>query len=155
MKRIIFLICLFSIYICQEENKENIQKALLIKTNLTKEELTQLLEANSEDSNTSVEEVEPEKELETESVLKSLKNGKLKIKIKFEVDLKNKEKKESEEESEGSIVQTAFIQTSMIDVPKKLSLFKCILTLLISVCVMSLFVLSSHFKKKTDLFLKI
>ena len=40
MKRIIFLLFLFSIYICQEENKENIQKALLIKTNLTKEELT-------------------------------------------------------------------------------------------------------------------
>ena len=55
----ILLICLFTL-LCAQENQDNIQKALLIKTNLTKEELTQLLEANSQNNDTSVEEVEPE-----------------------------------------------------------------------------------------------
>ena len=154
MKRIILLMYLFSLYICQEETKENIQKALLIKTNLTKEELTQLLESNSKNNNTSVEEVQTETESKTESVLKSLKDGKLKIKIKLELDLNDIGKKEKQNEnkeeglkSESSTVQTAYIQTSIHEMPQKISLFEYILALLITLILISLFVLSSHFKK--------
>ena len=160
MKRIILLLCFFSLYICQEGNKDNIQKALLIKTNLTKEELTQLLESNSENNNTLIEEVEPETESKTESILKSLKNGKLKIKIKLELDLKDKEKNLSQNEnkednlpSESSTVQTAFIQTSIPEIPQKIGFFKYILALLITLILISLFVLSSHFKKNKKIFL--
>ena len=155
MKGIILLMYLFSLYICQEETNENIQKALLIKTNLTKEELTQLLESNSKNNNTSVEEVQTETESKTESVLKSLKDGKLKIKIKLELDLNDIEKKEAQKEnkeedlkSESSTVQTAYIQTSIPEMPQKISLFKYILAFLITLILISLFVLSSHFKKK-------
>ena len=157
MKGIILMIYLFSLYICQNENPDNIQKALLIKTNLTKEELTQLLQTKSESNNTSVEEVEPESESETESILKSLKNGKLKIKIKFELDLKDKVKKEAETEqefdSEGNTVQTAFIQTSVPTIPEKITFFNYILGLLIALILISLFILSSHFKQKKKLIL--
>ncbi len=159
MKGIILMICLFSLYICQNENPENIQKALLIKTNLTKEELTQLLLTKSENNNTSVEEVQPESESETESILKSLKNGKLKIKIKFELDLKDKAKKEAETEKEfeskdeGNTVQTAFIQTSVPPMPEKVTFVNYIFGLLIALILISLFALSSHFKKQKKIFL--
>ena len=154
MKKIILLLYLFSLYICQEETKDNIQKALLIKTNLTKEELTQLLESNSKNNNTSVEEFQTETESKTESVLKSLKDGKLKIKIKLELDLNDIGKKEKQNEnkeeglkSESNTVQTAYIQTSIHEMPQKISLFEYILALLITLILISLFVLSSHFKK--------
>ena len=157
MKGFILLIFLFSLYICQEEKVENIQKALLIKTNLTKEELAQLLQTQSENNNTSIEEVNPEPESETGKIVTSLKNGKLKIKIKLELDLnKNETKSENEGEnieSENNSVQTAFIQTYIPEIPQKISFFKYILALLISLILMSLFALSSHFKKKKKIIL--
>ena len=84
----------FSLSLCAPENQDNIQKALLINTNLTKEELTQLL--NTEGGSTSIEEVSPDAESETESetekIFKNLRNGKLKIKVKLELNLKDKKK---------------------------------------------------------------
>ena len=158
MKGFILFIFLFSLYICQEEKIDNAQKALLIKTNLTKEELTQLLQTQSKNNNTSIEEVNPESESETEKILASIKNGKLKIKIKLELDLNKNEKTENEGEntnieSENNSVQTAFIQTSIPVIPQKISFFKYILALLISLILMSLFALSSHFKKKKKIIL--
>ena len=151
MKSFILFIFLFSLYICQEEKIDNVQKALLIKTNLTKEELAQLLQTQSKNNNTSIEEVNPESESETGKILTSIKNGKLKIKIKLELDLNKNETVENEgenSESENNSVQTAFIQTSIPVIPQKISFFKYILALLISLILMSLFALSSHFKKK-------
>ena len=157
MKGFILFIFLFSLYICQEEKNENVQKALLIKTNLTKEELTQLLQSQSENNNTSIEEVNPEFESEKGKIVTSIKNGKLKIKIKLELDLnKNETKSENEgenPESENNSVQTAFIQTSIPEIPQKISFVKYILALLISLILISLFALSSHFKKKKKIFL--
>ena len=144
----------FSLSLCAPENQDNIQKALLINTNLTKEELTQLL--NTEGGSTSIEEVSPDAESETESetekIFKNLRNGKLKIKVKLELNLKDKKKGHTETEKEGEsededIVKTAFIQTSVPQLPQKISLFKYILALLIMVILMSLFVLSSTTKK--------
>ena len=155
MKAIILVVFyLFSLSLCAPENQDNIQKALLINTNLTKEELTQLL--NTEGSNTSIEEVSPDEESETESetekIFKNLRNGKLKIKVKLELDLKDKKKGHTETEKEGesedgTVVQTAFIQTPVPQVPHKVSLSKYILALLIMVILMSLFVLSSTTKE--------
>ena len=155
MKAIILVVFyLFSLSLGSPENQDNIQKALLINTNLTKEELTQLL--NTEGSNTEIEEVSPDAESETESetekIFKNLRNGKLKIKVKLELDLKNKKKgntkNEKENESEdGTIVKTAFIQTPVPQVPQKVSLLKYILALLIMVILMSLFAISSTNKK--------
>ena len=157
MKGFILFIFIFSLYICQEEKKDNVQQALLIKTNLTKEEVTQLLQSHSENNTTSIEEVSPESESETEKVLTSIKDGKLKIKIKLELDLnKNEKKSQNEEEnneSENNSVQTAFIQTSVPEIPQSISFFKYILALLISLILMSLFALSSHFKKKKKIIL--
>ena len=144
----------FSLSLCAPENQDNIQKALLINTNLTKEELTQLL--NTEGGSTSIEEVsldaESETESETEKIFKNLRNGKLKIKVKLELNLKDKKKGHTETEKEGEsededIVKTAFIQTSVPQLPQKISLFKYILALLIMVILMSLFVLSSTTKE--------
>ena len=158
MKAIILLVFyLFSLSLGSPENQDNIQKALLINTNLTKEELTQLL--NTEGSNTEIEEVSPDAESETESetekIFKNLRNGKLKIKVKLELnlkDLKGKKKGHTETEKEGesedgTVVKTAFIQTPVPQVPQKVSLFKYILALLIMVILMSLFVLSSTTKE--------
>ena len=155
MKAIILVVFyLFSLSLCAPENQDNIQKALLINTNLTKDELTQLL--NTEGSNTSIEEVSPDAESETESatekIFKNLRNGKLKIKVKLELDLKDKKKGHTETEKEGesedgTVVQTAFIQTPVPQVPHKVSLSKYILALLIMVILMSLFVLSSTTKE--------
>ena len=155
MKAIILVVFyLFSLSLCAPENQDNIQKALLINTNLTKEELTQLL--NTEGSNTEIEEVSPDAESETESetekIFKNLRNGKLKIKVKLELDLKDKKKGHTETEKEGesedgTVVQTAFIQTPVPQVPNKVSLSKYILALLIMVILMSLFVLSSTTKE--------
>ena len=151
MKAIILVVfCLFSLSLGSPENQDNIQKALLINTNLTKEELTQLL--NTEGSNTEIEEVSPDAESETEKIFKNLRNGKLKIKVKLELDLKNKKKGHTETEKEnesedGTIVKTAFIQTPVPQVSQKVSLFKYILALLIMVILMSLFVLSSTTKE--------
>ena len=155
MKAIILVVfCLFSLSLGSPENQDNIQKALLINTNLTKEELTQLL--NTEGSNTEIEEVSPDAESETESetekIFKNLRNGKLKIKVKLELDLKNKKKGHTETEKEnesedGTIVKTAFIQTPVPQVSQKVSLFKYILALLIMVILMSLFAISSTNKK--------
>ena len=162
MKFIILILSLFSLNLCQSENSDNIEKVLLIKTNLTKEELTNLLLANSENNNTSIEEVEPETESESESILKSLKDGKLKIKIKFELDLKDIPKKESETKNESEIesdnakestVKTAFIQTTPLNIPPKISLSKYIFAGLISLILMSLFALSSHNKKYKNQFI--
>ena len=153
--KIILLICLFTLLNTQE-NQDSIQKALLIKTNLTKEELTTLLEANSQSNNTSVEEVEPESELGNEKILKSLKDGKLKIKIKLEFDFNKIEEKQTESETEAetensqpeeSQVQVAYLQTNIEEMPQKISLFKYILALLIAVIIMSLYVISSHSKR--------
>ena len=155
--KIILLICLFTLLNTQE-NQDSIQKALLIKTNLTKEELTTLLEANSQSNNTSVEEVEPESELGNEKILKSLKDGKLKIKIKLEFDFNKIEEKQTESETEAeaenensqpeeSQVQVAYLQTNFQEMPQKISLFKYILGLLIAVIIMSLYVISSHSKR--------
>ena len=155
MKAIILVVfCLFSLSLGSPENQDNIQKALLINTNLTKEELTQLL--NTEGSNTEIEEVSPDAESETESetekIFKNLRNGKLKIKVKLELDLKNKKKGHTETEKEnesedGTIVKTAFIQTPVPQVSQKVSLFKYILALLIMVILMSLFAISSTHKE--------
>ena len=155
MKAIILVVFyLFSLSIGSPENQDNIQKALLINTNLTKEELTQLLK--NEGSNTEIEEVSPDAESETESetekIFKNLRNGKLKIKVKLELDLKNKKKGQTETEKEnesedGTIVKTAFIQTPVSQVPQKVSLFKYILALIIMVILMSLFAISSTNKE--------
>ena len=104
-----------------------------------------------------MEEVTPDSETETETasekIFKNLRNGKLKIKVKLELDLNDKQKKKTETETEkesedGTIVQTAFIQTSIPEIPEKVSFFKYILALLIMVILMSLFVLSSANKNK-------
>ena len=157
---ILITLCLFFLNLCTQENIDNVQKALLVKTNLTKEELTQLLNSESASklgtNNTSVEEVTPDSELEneseTEKIFKNLRNGKLKIKIKLELDLKDKVKNHTETETEnesedGPVVQTAFIQTNMVEIPKKISFFNYIMALLIMVILMSLFTLSIKNKK--------
>ena len=160
MKGIILIIlCLFSLNLCAPENSDNIQKALLVETNLTKEELTQLLNSQSATNDISVEEVIPDSESETYSekvkIFKNLKNGKLKIKIKLELDLNDKQKNQNETETEsegesgdGGVVKNAFIQTSVPEIPKKISFFNYILALLIMVILMSLFILSSATNKK-------
>ena len=161
MKTIILLsLYLFSLNLCAQENNDNVQKALLIKTNLTKDELTQLLNSESASklgtNNTSVEEVTPDSESDTESetekIFKNLRNGKLKIKVKLELDLKDKVKKNTETETEnesedGPVVQTAFVQTGINEIPKKISFFNYIMALLIMVILMSLFILSTTNKK--------
>ena len=157
MKGIILIIlCLFSLNLCAPENPDNIQKALLVETNLTKEELTQLLNSQSATNDISVEEVIPDSESETDSkkikIFKNLRNGKLKIKIKLELDLNDKQKNqnetETESEGESGVVKTSFIQTSVPEIPKKISFFSYILALLIMVILMSLFILSSATNKK-------
>ena len=155
-------LCLFSLYLCVPENPNNVQKALLVKTDLTKEQLTQLLNTESLSklgtNNNSVEEVSPDLESETESdtekLFKNLKNGKLKIKVKLELDLKDKKKKhtETETESEGEsedepVAQISFVQTSSSQIPKKVSIFNYILALLIMFFFVALFVLATTSKK--------
>ena len=156
MKGFILFIFLFSLYICQEEKADNVEKTLLIKTNLTKEELTQLLK--SKNNNISIEEVTPEsEEIKTEKVFQSIKNGKLKIKIKLELDLnKNNTKSENDGENnelENNSVQTAYIQTNIYEIPRKISFFKYILATLIALILISLFILSTDFKKKKKIIL--
>ena len=152
---ILVILCLFYLNVCAKENIDNVQKALLVKTNLTKEELTQLLNSESASkfgtNNTSVEEVAPdsESETETEKIFKNLRNGKLKIKIKLELDLNDKVKANTESE-DGPVVQTAFVQTGVIEMPKKISFFNYIMALLIMVILMSLFMLSSINKKNKN-----
>ena len=84
--RFVILICLiFYINACPSQEIEKNQKTMLINTNLTKEELYQILSnADKTKNNTSIEEVETETISDSESIIK---NGKVKIKIKFEFDL--------------------------------------------------------------------
>ena len=165
MRKYIFIIFyLISLYICQEEKKENVEKALLINTDLTKEELESLLKSKSNHKDIYIEEVESEKKTGTEKIMKSLKNGKLKIKIKMVLDLNDIEKNETEigqkieelnNEATESSVKTAFIKTYIEDVPKKVSLFKYVQALFIMLLLMYLFILSSQNKqKKRKLFIE-
>ena len=77
--RFVILICLiFYIKACPSQETEKNQKTMLINTNLTKEELYQILSnADKTKNNTSIEEVETETISDSESIIK---NGKVKIK---------------------------------------------------------------------------
>ena len=88
MKKLFILISLLlTINICLSQETEAIQKTMLITTNLTKDELCQLLsKLDNGTNNTSIEEVETEAISDSET---EIKNGKVKIKIKLEFDLKD------------------------------------------------------------------
>ena len=130
------------INICLAQETDSVEKTMLISTNLTKEELYQLLSsADQGKNNTSVDEVETEAISDTETLIK---NGKVKIKIKLEFDLNNDQN-----------IKKAFIQTvTPIKTEKeKIGFINCLLALAVSIVLIFCFSLSLKFKKNGKLFL--
>ena len=137
MKSAYILICLIiNISICLSQENPQVQKTILINTNLTKEELCQIFSGpNNKNNNTSIEEVETEAISDSETVIK---NGKVKIKIKLEFDL-NKDQNN----------KVAFIQTvTPIQKEEKFSFISCFLALAISIILITCFYLSLKMKNK-------
>ena len=132
----ILLSLLLNINISSSQETEAIQKTMLISTNLTKDELCQLLSKEDNGINdTSIEEVETETMSDSETVIK---NGKVKIKIKLEFDLKKDQNN-----------KVAFIQTvTPIQKEEKFSFISCFLALAISIILITCFYLSLKMKNK-------
>ena len=130
------------INICLAQETDSVGKTMLISTNLTREELYQLLSsADQGKNNTSVDEVETEAISDSETIIK---NGKVKIKIKLEFDLNNDQN-----------IKKAFIQTvTPIKAEKeKIGFINCLLALAVSIVLIFCFSLSLKFKKNGKLFL--
>ena len=143
MKSIFISLCIILIInICLAQETDSVEKTMLISTNLTKEELYQLLSsADQGKNNTSVDEVETEAVSDSETIIK---NGKVKIKIKLEFDLNNDQN-----------IKKAFIQTvTPIKTEKeKIGFINCLLALAVSIVLIFCFSLSLKFKKNGKLFL--
>ena len=143
MKSIFISLCIILfINICLAQETDSVEKTMLISTNLTKEELYQLLSsADQGKNNTSVDEVETEAVSDSETIIK---NGKVKIKIKLEFDLNNDQN-----------IKKAFIQTvTPIKAEKeKIGFINCLLALAVSIVLIFCFSLSLKFKKNGKLFL--
>ena len=118
-------------------SSQEVQKTLLINTNLTKEELYQILSyGNNGNNNTSIEEVQTEAISDNETIIK---NGKVKIKIKLEFDLNENEKK-------------AFIQTiTPIKEEEKITLINCFLAMAVCIILIGCFSLSLKMKRNSKL----
>jgi hypothetical protein len=135
MKSIYILLCFIlniSSFLSQEKVQE--QKTMLISTNLTKEELYEILSKTEESkNNTSIEEVDSQMISDTETVIK---NGKVKMKIKLEFDLNDPQNEKK-----------AFIQTITPNVEEKISFFNCFLALGIAFILIGCFSLSLKMKR--------
>ena len=140
MKSIILLCFIFilNIFICSSQETIQEQKTMLINTNLTKEELLQIL-SNESNNNTSIEEVESQMVSDTETVIK---NGKVKMKIKLEFDLNDAQNEKK-----------AFIQTITPNIDEKISFFNCFLALGIAFILIGSFSLSLKMKRKNKFML--
>ena len=126
------------IFICSSQETIQEQKTMLINTNLTKEELLQIL-SNESNNNTSIEEVESQMISDTETVIK---NGKVKMKIKLEFDLNDAQNEKK-----------AFIQTITPNIDEKISFFNCFLALGIAFILIGSFSLSLKMKRKNKFML--
>ena len=133
MKSIILLCFILNIFICSSQETIQEQKTMLINTNLTKEELLQIL-SNESNNNTSIEEVESQMISDTETIIK---NGKVKMKIKLEFDLNDAQNEKK-----------AFIQTITPNIDEKISFFNCFLALGIAFILIGSFSLSLKMKRK-------
>ena len=133
MKLMILLFFILNIFICSSQETIQEQKTMLINTNLTKEELLQIL-SNESNNNTSIEEVESQMISDTETVIK---NGKVKMKIKLEFDLNDAQNEKK-----------AFIQTITPNIDEKISFFNCFLALGIAFILIGSFSLSLKMKRK-------
>ena len=138
MKSIILLCFILNIFICSSQETIQEQKTMLINTNLTKEELLQIL-SNESNKNTSIEEVESQMVSDTETVIK---NGKVKMKIKLEFDLNDAQNEKK-----------AFIQTITPNIDEKISFFNCFLALGIAFILIGSFSLSLKMKRKNKFML--
>ena len=138
MKSIILLCFILNIFICSSQEAIQEQKTMLINTNLTKEELLQIL-SNESNNNTSIEEVESQMISDTETVIK---NGKVKMKIKLEFDLNDAQNEKK-----------AFIQTITPNIDEKISFFNCFLALGIAFILIGSFSLSLKMKRKNKFML--
>ena len=138
MKSIILLCFILNIFICSSQETIQEQKTMLINTNLTKEELLQIL-SNESNNNTSIEEVESQMISDTETVIK---NGKVKMKIKLEFDLNDAQNEKK-----------AFIQTITPNIDEKISFFNCFLALGIAFILIGAFSLSLKMKRKNKFML--
>ena len=139
MKSAYILICLIiNISICLSQENPQVQKTILINTNLTKEELYQIFSGpNNKKNNTSIEEVETEAISDSETVIK---NGKVKMKIKLEFDLNGEQNDQNEKK--------AFIQTitHIQKEPEKISFTNCLLAMFISFILIGCFAYSLKIK---------
>ena len=138
MKSMILLCFILNIFICSSQETIQEQKTMLINTNLTKEELLQIL-SNESNNNTSIEEVESQMISDTETVIK---NGKVKMKIKLEFDLNDAQNEKK-----------AFIQTITPNIDEKISFFNCFLALGIAFILIGSFSLSLKMKRKNKFIL--
>ena len=138
MKSIILLCFILNIFICSSQETIQEQKTMLINTNLTKEELLQIL-SNESNNNTSIEEVETQMISDTETVIK---NGKVKMKIKLEFDLNDAQNEKK-----------AFIQAITPNIDEKISFFNCFLALGIAFILIGSFSLSLKMKRKNKFML--
>ena len=138
MKSMILLCFILNIFICSSQETIQEQKTMLINTNLTKEELLQIL-SNESNNNTSIEEVESQMISDTETVIK---NGKVKMKIKLEFDLNDAQNEKK-----------AFIQTITPNIDEKISFFNCFLALGIAFILIGSFSLSLKMKRKNKFML--
>ena len=133
MKSMILLCFILNIFICSSQETIQEQKTMLINTNLTKEELLQIL-SNESNNNTSIEEVESQMISDTETVIK---NGKVKMKIKLEFDLNDAQNEKK-----------AFIQAITPNIDEKISFFNCFIALGIAFILIGSFSLSLKMKRK-------
>ena len=136
MKSIYILLCFIlniSSFLSQEKVQE--QKTMLISTNLTKEELYEILSKTEESkNNTSIEEVDSQMISDTETVIK---NGKVKMKIKLEFDLNDPQNEKK-----------AFIQTiTPIKEEERVSFFQYIIALATCLILIGCFSLSLKMKR--------
>ena len=138
MKSMILLCFILNIFICSSQETIQEQKTMLINTNLTKEELLQIL-SNESNNNTSIEEVESQMVSDTETVIK---NGKVKMKIKLEFDLNDAQNEKK-----------AFIQATTPNIDEKISFFNCFLALGIAFILIGSFSLSLKMKRKNKFML--
>ena len=136
MKSIYILLCFIlniSSFLSQEKVQE--QKTMLISTNLTKEELYEILSKTEESkNNTSIEEVDSQMISDTETVIK---NGKVKMKIKLEFDLNDPQNEKK-----------AFIQTiTPIKEEERVSFFQYFIALATCLILIGCFSLSLKMKR--------
>ena len=141
MKSIFILISIIlSINSALSQETDSIQKTMLISTNLTKEELSQILSRGDKGiNNTSIEEMETESISDTEAIIK---NGKVKIKIKLDFDL-----------NDNQNIKKAFIQTvtPIKNEEEKITFINCFLALGVCIVLIVCFSLSLKMKRKSKL----